>query len=598
MIDREIRKLEEKLKGVEKPFLAEDSVKKIKSQVFYNMKVFSVARFSLDSVSRARIKERIFMALEAGFGRRSFFFNLFVFRKKIVSFLVLIVFGLGFFNFLASSPQVVSAASFTVLRSYGGEVFVNRKGELIQGYEGMKLFEGDVIYTSEDGLAIIEYFENSVSRLSGDTELVLSRLENIEEDFEVSEIEVVVVRGVVWSKVLNLPSSDSGFFLSVKDVRAFSKEGAFNVRVDEDEFEIGVFNNYISLVDDTEVETISYGNKVTVSDRGVRNKKISQIRGDKEDWVVQNLENDRKYLSEVENKLLLARAKAVGINIDNDVSFKKSLKENALLFFTFDDVKTRKLELDIAERNFIAAQIKLMNNTLSDEEMEEVNAVIDTFSNRIKSFYEFAELVSYTDKEYAEDLKNYVSGKITVNKKDLSVVMPDSPIYVARAVVEELELLGARDSLDQASLKLDQIVDKIVSIDSVFYKDENFWTSDLATQYVDNITKAMLLVYDFDKENGEPDSAKIVLLKKIHEDLQLLEEMKVISGEEIDKFRSGVDKVVGGEHAKPISIVSVEEEEIVEEPIKINKDLIIRGPYGVTIYEDKPLPPFSSVSLD
>jgi hypothetical protein len=603
MIDIETTQFEKRLKGVERPSLKCERKEEIKKSIFHQIEAFSVAKFSLDRVSRARIKEKIFDVLDSGFGKLGFFGNLFAYQKKFISLAVLFVFGIGIFSFYPSSQNFVIAAPLSVLKSFGGEVIVNRDGEFIDVYEGMSLVEGDTIYTSEDGLAVIEYFENSVSRLSGNTELVLNKFEIVENDFESFGIEVVVVRGVVWSKVLSTDANYSGFFLNAKDIKTFSKRGTFNVRVDEDELEIGVFHNSLDLVDDDQLKTIRSGNRLVVNDFGQRTKEVKEMAETQDDWVAQNLEDDRKYLSEVENRLLLARAKSVGINIGDEISFRTSLKENALLFFTFDDVKKKKLELDIAERNFIAAQIKLMNPNLSQSEIDEINTVISSFSDKVKDFYKFAEQVAYTDPDYSERLKNYVGEKVTVNKKDLAVVMPDSPVYVALSVVEELELLRAKDVLEETSLKLAQVVEKIVSIDSIFYEEEEFWTSARVNQYMNSITKAMALVHDFDRENGDLDPTRGVLLAKIYEDLDVLENMGVISRIEVDKFKGGVDKIVVGrdyvnDYVGVAVIAVVEEEEVVEEEVYLDRDKFIKGPYGVGVYEDKPLSPFLDVSLD
>ena len=157
-----------------------------------------------------------------------------------------------------------------------------------------------------------------------------------------------------------------GFVVEAMGVSTAAKKAAFNVVVNNKKLEIGVFNHAVEVENAGEVETVVTGEKLVV---GNGSSKISELgRKEKNEiWITENLQDDREYLVKVEKQLLQAKRTAVGLEDAEDVSFGSSIKQDALLFVTFDDVKKKKIELDLAERDFMAAQIKLLELDLSEE---------------------------------------------------------------------------------------------------------------------------------------------------------------------------------------------------------------------------------------
>ncbi len=608
MTDKKTQKLIEGLKGLKGPVLSLKEKDSIKKNLFTKMEGFSAARFSVERADRVRIKERIMSVL--GSCKQRWVFDPrrileFGFSNPKVnfatSFVLVVALFFGMFNFLQTENDVVRAATFTSLKNYDGDVFVEREGDILEIYEGMHLHEGDVIYTFEGGSAVIEYFDSSVSRLSGKTKIVLNRLENIEGASELGGIEIFVAKGIIWSKVLNLTNPNLFFSVESKGIRASAERAAFNFRVDDDELEIGVFGNSVEILDEEEVSRLESGKKLLVSNGDSRRREIMDVVYSEDDeWVKENLEYDRRYLSEVEHRLLRARAEAVGINIDDKISFNRSLKENALLFFTFDDVKARKFELDLAEKNFIAAQIKLRHNELEDEEIAEINEVIETFSKNVRDFYAFAEKIAYTDEEYAESLKAYVANKVTVNKRDLGVVMPDSPIHVVRGVVSELGLSEEKPHEFEED-KFIPTINRLVAVDDIFYRNAEFWDTDLADEYARGAFRILSFI---EKAGGDDEKfleLSSLLSSKIYEDMDKLINMGLVSEEDVAVLISEVMKEDVKEDVVLIAVddevfildEEVEESEFVEEEEVDEQrgEYFIKGPYGVSVYDDKPLGP-------
>lgn len=611
MKDIGIEKLMEDLGGLEKPsieFKHKDELKKnimgrIKSpdvellpfsvKSLPNLLKQSVAGIALNTMTKAKIKERVFEMIDNHSQKRFFFSNFFLFNKRLLSSVLLVAIFFGTFNFLNINTRVVRAATFTILKSYVGEVSVNRFGDFVELKPGMKLLESDVVYTGDDGRAVIEYFDNSVSRLASGTRVILEKLQRPNEYSIETNVEVEVVQGVVWSKVLNLVGDHSSFIVDAKDYSASARKAAFNVKVDEDGLEIGVFHHTVDVSDQDGIEHLLSGEKLLVKEGAVKVREVRNLdKNDKENdsWVKENLEFDRRYLSEVENRLLIAKAEAVGVDIDDDLSFDKSLRENALLFLTFDDVKFQKIELDLAEKNFIAAQVKLHNEKLTDEERAQADDAIKVFSNKVKDFYNLTDEIAATDKEYSTELKTYISEKINSHKKDLGVVMPNSPVYVAVKVVDELQLLQADDDSEMAEIKLGQAVDKLATAEGIADNGDWALASEVVDEYKEDVSSALKLIDDIDESDDKSKKNKERLTEKASRDLALLGSIKVLPDAGVVVAVPVVSATTAITTDVP-AISAVPEELVVDVEEDIQPESLIEGPYGVTIKGDKILSP-------
>ena len=165
---RELEHLGEVLKQVSKPRLAEDSKLALKSKLMAGLDASVVGyvrrlveNINLTADRRAHIKERVFALIEKTHQKRFFWSNFFAFQKKFVGALIVVAMAFSMFTFLNVDTSVVMAETFTTLDAFSGEVFVERDGDFVDVYEGMKVFEKDRIVTGVDGEASINFFDDS-----------------------------------------------------------------------------------------------------------------------------------------------------------------------------------------------------------------------------------------------------------------------------------------------------------------------------------------------------------------------------------------------------------------------------------------------------
>jgi hypothetical protein len=122
----------------------------------------------------------------------------------------------------------VTATQFATLRPLEGTVEVAAGGNGFDGGEdGATLRAGDVIRTGPDGVAEIEFFDGSVSRLDHDTTLTLDRVANIPKAADSRLIEMDLHRGRTFHTVSNVSDPQSEFTIATGGIAATSAGSSF-----------------------------------------------------------------------------------------------------------------------------------------------------------------------------------------------------------------------------------------------------------------------------------------------------------------------------------------------------------------------------------
>lgn len=520
-INPEFEKLELNLRSLAKPQFFLERSEKLKKSLMQKIDLpvaqfVREGKFSMDSSLKARLKERIFALIEARSQKR--FFWSYLFDKKFVSAFVLMALFFGVFGVKGVETRVVNAETFTVLESFSGEVEVVRDGTKLEVFAQMKIFENDKVTTGHEATATIRFFDDSIARLSDDTQVVVTKMFRPEENSLKTYVELSVDQGIVWSRVVNLVERGSSFVVTAGDVTTSATKGAFNVDVQPESVKVGVFNNAVDVQTPGKNERLITGQELVQDfDKLVYVQPIDdqkRLAG----WVKDNLDDDQQYLAEVEKRLLVAKMESVGIQYGDEISFDSSLIEKTLVFLTFDDVKKKKIELDLAEKNFIAAQVKLEDPNLSLEEREKTLVVINDFSRNVQGFYDLIDEVGNTDEEYSKELKSYVQEKVLLQKKNLSLALPNSALYDAKKIVEDLEVLGAENVAEVAEVKRDQALEKLSQAQDASLKGDTAAAADVLKESKNDFAEVAQII-----EESKSSSVRQELKVRVEEDLSLVQ---------------------------------------------------------------------------
>jgi len=454
-------KIEEQIDDNLKPFLSTASKQRIKERVFKKIHaaesqmVKQVAeQVVIDNVKKAQIKERVFEQIQE-LSKKPFNFGLLSWSKRFVTALTLTVFVFSIVNIMPSGGQVVFAEGFTKVGDVSGEVYLERAGEYLEVSEEMELKEQDRIVTGSDGFIEIEFFDESISRMSSNGEVKIKKLFRPDQSSVRSYVEVSIESGTLWSRVVNLVEKDSAFVVQAGGTYATArKKAAFNMEVVDQEVEVEVFSNVVEVKTAKKLENVVSGKKAVVqSDEDVDVEEL--VEQEREvTWVKENIDSDNKYINDVEKKYIAAKMELTGVVEDEVVEIKDSKVDKVVLLMTFDDVKQAKKELDIAEKKFIAAELKLAENDLTEQDLQQIEQEMDLFREEIKEFKEVVKDVEIKDSKYAEELDAYLEDKVLNQKKALNTTLPDNPSYKAKEKLKEVELDLAQDDPD----KLEEVV--------------------------------------------------------------------------------------------------------------------------------------------
>lgn len=548
-----------------------------------------VSFFKLDIQKRANMKERIFAAIEAVPQKNFFFQNLFALHKRLVSGVLVVLLFFGMFSFVNLDTSIVMASTFTTVESFIGDVGVTRGGDLVPVHRGMELFEGDKISTGSDGMVVVKYFDDSITRFAPETNVVINKLFKFENNVE-SYVEIFLEQGVVWSKVFNLVGDDSAFVLKARDVSAVAKKAAFNAEFKNQKLEVKVFNRTVDVHKNDKIEKVTKGHKAVVNgDVEI----VSLPESEKNSvWIKDNLESDKEYLAAVEDRLLDAKVKSM------DVSIGTSLREDIAVFLTFNDVDKQKKELDLAEKDLIAAEVKLSDPNLSSEEKSRAEAALAAFSDKAKEFNELVKEVGYSDEKYSAELREYLDNKVLMHQKDLSVIMPNSPLYEVKKVVDDVALVGIEDDTELVEKKLDQVAENL----SVAEDATILGQPEVARAVVDDSKEELnSVVQMIDTLEEESPGVVTTLVPKVDEVQQYLTVVSTDSAESPTNVSTSVEPVATDISTEIVTDVVQSVPEIpsitvpvpVSEPVSVpvSEDTSIqKTEYGIYVKDDKPLP--------
>lgn len=176
----------------------------------------------------------------------------------------------------------VSEGSVTIKRVSGEEEEVTDETDV-----GV----GDTIIVSADGKATLYWFDHSISRLAGGTEMTIDQAAYNPENINEADIGFEVISGEVWSKVQAIVDEDSEFLGYAGNVVAGVRGSVFNFAVKGDEVIVDSIAHALTVGD----ETMTSGQQGSFKKESGDKISVDSIP-DKvwdRDWFKNNLESDK-----------------------------------------------------------------------------------------------------------------------------------------------------------------------------------------------------------------------------------------------------------------------------------------------------------------
>lgn len=532
--------LEEDLKALNKSMLSDSRKNEMKTKLFerivaeeklVNDLALASERIVMDRTRKAEVKESMLEKIGDMVTGIFSWQNLLAFNKKLVGSALALAMFFSVFLYLQPASNFVSASEISFVNSFNGQVWVYRDGEMHEVSVGFEVEEGDEIITSEDGEVEIYFFDDSAARVAPNSKLSVKQLSEWKDNAG-TYVEISVESGRVWSKVVNLVEEKSEFVVEVSGNKVSTDGGAFDVEVTPEKTYVGVFNNSVDVKDNAgQVQKVISGQKVVATNNVVVKEKIGEDEKQLA-WVKNNLKVDNDYLSSSEKKLITAKIEALGEDInDPNFSLEKSLDDMKLVLLDFDDVDQQKELFALAEKRLLSVQSKFANG---EEVADDLKKAIVDFKEQADSFYALIDEVAVTDVKYAADLKAYLDGKIMTYKKEVAVLLPTSPSYEFKDVINELELKTIDDPIQAIEVKVTQIEDKLSEVESV----KDIADVKVITEETDQYFQDVKQVVE-DIEKIEDEAVKIKLLDDVMDNLQVLDDLSYEDSFEVKVDQSG-----------------------------------------------------------
>lgn len=421
------------------------------------------------------MKERILEYAESTTSFRALRFNgNFVFARKFATSMLLVVFAFTAVVIFPFKAPVTYAKS-TFLSDISGEVYIKRKIELIEATPDMELEEGDILFTRGDSAATIQFFDDSLSRLSENTSVQVNRLYQEPINPVVTNVELFLEEGRLWAKVVNL-MDESSFVVDTEDVRAdVEKKAAFDIYVQDNLTEVAVYENVVSLVpvkntmDPTKTVVAGYKAELIGDDLEnitVEKLSASEMLKRKDVWVAANLTSDEEY----DDMLIEDMEKIIEAEGGENVADGGVLSDPEA-----EEMRQKFLE---AYQILLRAEAQLVRGARS----EGIDG-LSRFKWMTINVIEFLPELEARDPFMAEALRAVMKEKISLQLRDFASFMPGNSLYRAKETLQEIELALAESDVKRIEIQLAQAESILLEIEGLVADHEPLLASALLKRY-------------------------------------------------------------------------------------------------------------------
>ena len=463
---------------------------------------------------RVFLKEKLLTIIE--FESRKKFFVLPKFTPMRLRFLgavlTLAVFIIGFFNF-AFTPYKASAAAATTLDEIIGSVVIIRDSQAMTVKPGFVLKIDDVIKTGKDSQAVIKFLDQSVSRLSENTEVQISKLFINPLNKTETLVEIVLNRGRLWNRVVNLIDDFSHFQVKAGDTLAVAKKkAAFDVEMaSKKKAKVSAIQNHVDVtveIDEKIIETTvvkGFSAEVKTNSKTFEIVRDKADMGEGEGWIADNLEKDRQYIETVKKESQEQRMQPQQ-GLPQAISLMPIIEE--------DEQKQNFVE---ARKKFSDAEL-LFNKGFPDKAVEALN----DFYARMESILKWLQWYEVSNPSEAFVLKMQIVETLNNYKKQLALILPTEVLYPLKETVSRTQLLFASADLASATQqKLSDAEDKLIEAHDLAEIGEMEAAKEQVEAYTQTISDVVFEIKQMPK--FEKEQAVNVLLEKPLEGLKTLE---------------------------------------------------------------------------
>lgn len=598
------KKLEEVLESLEKPLISQNrknrilyeisnKLSEIPKESIYNLLIAKIQELARQIVlpisTRIFIKEKLLMMLPQP---RLFSFRILMKRAAYIMIFVLIFTGI--FSFM-KQPEPVFAAPATFIESIKGDIEIVRGGRILVPSPNFKLKTQDLVRTFRDSSISIHFLDDSVARLSENTELRIDRLFVNPLDKTETIVELYLKQGRLWAKVVNLINDFSKFQVkSGNTITTAKKKAAFDVNMQEKgKTKITALQNTIDISVATKKKKVigtTLVNGFAVELKGAVSAVPKPKKIVEESWIAENIKEDKNYIEKLVERDKETRQE----NAKTTVSPMQTLSEATKTVLGIPNIEKEKAKLKAAEVRLIQAENIL--TTSPDEAkklLRDFHDLVIEVSGRIKQ-------LEAEDRQKALELRNAMEEKLRTYKKQFTLFMPTDPLYLLKEAVTETDIMVASDSAEKTEKKLEQAGEKLMEATALTESGNADLAKNTLQEYQEQVSEVVSDVKSL--EDSQKEEAVFTLLKKKTDHLKLfealaaevkfkappvlplgeirgialkemLEEVKAVKEESLTKVGEAVLETAQSENSQPPVAILEKLEEIKQ--LEVNGQLVL-----------------------
>ena len=281
----------------------------------------------------------------------------------LIIIVIIILFWIQFFSIY--SDYKIDTNSYVILIKWNATISNNSWKKIIKLNEKNQIFPWDIITTFENSLAVIEWWDKSITRLDWWTEIKI--WENfVSEDLTKINISFNLLKWKTWSNIITIMWNDSYFEQEVKWSIAAVRGTVFEVNYE---------NDYIRTIEhEINLKNINW-ETIILKENEMFSLKESIIKDLKDlidnSWEILNKKLDKEYFEKLTKELLMR----LGNNNIFEKLFNKQEKFISMLkkWEDFDKINDYLKNLKEKDREELLWNLKTINQMINFEKWENKN---------------------------------------------------------------------------------------------------------------------------------------------------------------------------------------------------------------------------------
>ena len=414
-------------------------------------------------------------------------------KKIIIILVIIIVVGFSGVTYAFSQPPQLPEPKAT-LEIQKGSAFVNDQ----PAKTGDELKQNDTIKTGADSLAIINFYNQSTTRLDANTQIILKDLKT-ENAGAKTTVTIKATVGHIWSRVVKMVDKESKFEVETPTTVATVRGTAFDALVKDTGEESLVTTENIVTVAINDPKTgknlattdLSENQQATLNSKKMPSSPLELMYAIKtagpnvlkSAWATQNLDLDKKFADLVTQREKEALDTVAGITPDSSLYGLKTFSQTIRTSLTFGVNAKTGLQIQYANQKLAEA-----GKMLDEGQKDLAGKLMQNYSSGLSVALSNLDQLknSGQTKAYDEISKN-IQDQMASAKNNIATALPDSDLYQIKQRIEAVQLQITPDALDNAALQLQFATDRLKEAKELIAQGKN----DLGKSTLDDYAKQL-----------------------------------------------------------------------------------------------------------